>query len=56
MKDHKLYELTINERGIRFRNANPAPMNAQQKFYIIITGIISAASCAMVLGFFSLIT
>lgn len=57
MKDNmKLYELTINGNGIRFRHANPHPMTANQKFYIIIASIVSAASCAMVLGFFSLLT
>lgn len=56
MKDHKLYELTVNENGIRFRHANPNPMSAQQKFYITMTSIISAASCAMVLGFFWMMT
>lgn len=55
MKENKLYELTINESGIRFRHANPHPLTANQKFYIIITGIVSAASCAMFLGFFSLL-
>lgn len=56
MKDHKLYELTINADGIRFRHANPNPLTANQKFYIIITSIISVATCAMVFGFFSLLT
>lgn len=57
MKDNmRLYELTINESGIRIRHASPHPLTANQKFYIIITGIVSAASCAMVLGFFSLLT
>ncbi len=44
----KLYELTINENGIRFRHANPNPLSAGQKFCIIMTLIGTAAF----LGFF----
>ena len=56
MKDTmKLYELTINERGIRFRHANPNPLSANQKFYIIITLSVCAAACAVILGFFGLL-
>ena len=51
----KLYELTINENGIRFRHANPHPLTAAQKFYIIITLSVCAAVCAVVLGFFGLL-
>lgn len=51
MKDHKLYELTINENGIRFRHANPNPMSAEQKFYIVMALIL----LAVVFGFFGLI-
>jgi len=47
----KLYELTINERGIRFRHANPNPLSAGQKFSIIMALIGTAA----VLGFFGFI-
>lgn len=32
----KQYELTINDKGIRFRHTNPNPMSAEQKFNIII--------------------
>ncbi len=56
MKDNmKLYELTINENGIRLRHANPHPLTAQQKFYIIITLSVCAAACAIILGFFDLL-
>lgn len=56
MKDTmKLYELTINERGIRFRHANPNPLSANQKFYIIITLSVCATACAVILGFFDLL-
>lgn len=37
MKDNmKLYELTINENGIRFRHCNPNPLTAEQKFNIVM--------------------
>lgn len=56
MKDNmKLYELTIDENGIRLRHANPHPLTARQKFYIIITLTVSAASCVVALGFFGLL-
>lgn len=56
MKDNtKLYELTVNENGVRFRHANPNPLTAQQKFYIIITLTVSAASCVVAFGFFGLL-
>lgn len=41
--NHKLYELTINENGVRFRHANPNPLSANQKFAIIMT-LIGAVS------------
>lgn len=46
MKDDngmKLYELTINEHGVRFRYANPHPLTANQKCGIIfaVIGVIS---------------
>lgn len=46
MKDDsgmKLYELTINEHGVRFRYANPHPLTANQKFCIILTVVGVAA-------------
>lgn len=52
MNGHKLYELTINENGIRFRHANPHPLSANQKFGIIMALIGTAA----LLGFFWLMT
>lgn len=56
MKDNmKLYELTINKNGIRFRHANPHPLTAAQKFYIIITLSVCAAVCVVMLGFFGLL-
>ncbi len=48
----KLYELTINENGIRFRHSNPNPLSAEQKYSIIIALITAAA----VIGFFGMIT
>ena len=48
----KLYELTINENGVRFRHANPNPLTANQKFYIILTVVCSV----LTLGFFWLLT
>lgn len=51
----KLYELTINEQGIRFRHANPNPLTAEQKFHIIITLAVCAAFCVVSLGFFDLL-
>lgn len=48
----KLYELTINENGVRFRHANPHPLTANQKFYIILTVVCSV----LTLGFFWLLT
>lgn len=52
MNDHKLYELTVNEDGIRFRHANPNPLSAGQKFAIAMTLIGVAAF----LGFFWMMT
>lgn len=53
MKDTmKLYELTINERGIRFRHANPNPLTANQKCGIIF----SVIGAVLTLGFFWLMT
>lgn len=43
MKNHKLYELTINADGIRFRHANPNPLTANQKFAIILSVIGAVA-------------
>lgn len=44
MKDNmKLYELTINENGIRFRHANPHPLSAEQKHSIISMLLLLAA-------------
>lgn len=39
----KLYELTINENGIRFRYASPHPLTANQKCGIIfaVIGVVS---------------
>lgn len=47
----KLYELTINENGIRFRHANPHPLTAEQKFSIV-KALVGAAA---LLGFFGFI-
>lgn len=52
MNGMKLYELTINERGVRFRHANPHPLSAWQKFGIVMA-LIGAASF---IGFFWLMT
>lgn len=53
MKDTmKLYELTINEHGIRFRHANPHPLSAGQKFWIVMALI----GAVLTLGFFWLMT
>lgn len=53
MKDNmKLYELTINENGVRFRHANPHPLTANQKCGIIFA-LIGAVSF---IGFFALMT
>lgn len=53
MKDNmKLYELTIDKHGVRFRHANPHPLTANQKFYIILTVICTAFT----FGFFWLMT
>lgn len=52
MKDKmKLYELTINEHGIRFRHANPDPLTENQKCGLVLAllGVVSF------LGFFSMI-
>lgn len=51
----KLYELTVNEKGIRIRHANPSPMNARQKYNIILLAVSLIAACVLVLGFFSLL-
>ena len=40
--NNKLYELTINENGIRFRHANPHPLDADHKFYITLALIVAA--------------
>lgn len=39
----KLYELTINEHGVRFRYANPHPLTANQKCGIIfaVIGVVA---------------
>ena len=50
--ESKLYEITINENGIRFRRANPNPLSADQKFTIIMVLIGLAA----LLGFFGFLT
>lgn len=51
MKDNmKLYELTINEHGFRFRYANPHPLTGNQKFYLALA-VIGAVSFV---GFFAL--
>lgn len=53
MKDNmKLYELTVNENGIRLRHANPNPLTANQKCGIIFA-LIGAVSF---IGFFALMT
>lgn len=36
MNEHRMYELTIDEHGIRFRYANPSPLSEDHKFYIIL--------------------
>lgn len=48
MKDHKLYELTVNVNGtiIRFRHDNPNPLTANQKFAIIMS-VIGAVAFAL---------
>lgn len=63
MKDDgnmRLCEITVDKHGIRVRhatpNTNPHRLSATQKFYVIITSIVSAACCAVILGFFSLLT
>lgn len=43
MSDHKLYELTINENGVRLRYSNPNPLSAEQKYTIALTAIIATA-------------
>lgn len=56
MKDNmKLYELTINENGIRFRRANPHPLTAEQKTTITITLTLTIviAVITFFLGLFS---
>lgn len=53
MKDNmKLYELTVNENGIRLRHANPNPLTANQKCGIIFALI----GAVLTLGFFWLMT
>ena len=53
MKENmKLYELTINGNGIRFRHANPNPMSAGQKFWLIMAMI----GVVLIMGFFWLMT
>lgn len=48
----KLYELTIDEHGVRFRYANPHPLTANQKYYIALTVICTVFT----FGFFWLMT
>lgn len=56
MKENmKLYELTLNAGGLRFRHANPHPLSAQQKYYIAMTFIGCVTMTAVVLAFFSLL-
>ena len=55
MNGNKLYELTINENGIRFRHANPNPLSASQKFTIIMTIAGCVTFCATMFAFFSLL-
>lgn len=53
MKDNmKLYELTIDKHGIRFRYANPHPLTGNQKYYIALTVICTVFT----FGFFWLMT
>lgn len=54
MKDHKLYELTINEDGIRFRHANPNPMSAGQKYNIVVALVGCVTAVILASLFFSL--
>lgn len=49
----KLYELTFNENGIRFRHANPHPLTAEQKTTITITLTIVIAVVVFFLGLFA---
>mgnify|MGYP001043654317 CR=1 FL=1 len=49
----KLYELTFNENGIRFRHANPRPLTAEQKTTITITLTIVIAVVVFFLGLFA---
>lgn len=46
----KLYELTIDEHGFRFRYANPHPLTGNQKFYLALA-VIGAVSFV---GFFAM--
>ena len=57
----KLFEITITrEQGqpkkITIRREAEERLTGTQKYYIILTLIISVASCAVVLGFFPLLT
>lgn len=52
MKENKLYEITINENGIRLRHNNPHPLTANQKCGIIFALI----GVVLILGFFWMMT
>lgn len=48
--DKKLYELTLNADGLRFRRADPHPLTAEQK-YDIARKLLLLAAAALCAGF-----
>lgn len=48
--DMKLYELTLNANGLRFRRADPHPLTAEQK-YDIARKLLLLAAAALCAGF-----
>lgn len=52
---NKLWEMTVNDDGIRLRHCNPNPLSASQKYTIAMTLAVCATACVIVLGFFGLL-
>ena len=63
-EDNKLYEVLVNEEGVRFRHNNPNPLSAEQKHSIIMAlialvagalGIVLVWVAAKLCGFLGLL-
>lgn len=53
-EDMRLFELKVNQDGIRCRLANPYPLTGEQKYNLAMAVIIGACVFLVVSSFFAL--